>query len=579
VSAVALSPRQRRRDAVFTITGESTHLMSERRQFRDGVRATQEEEPEADPKADKGAKKDDKGKGKGKKDEPEEEELPLLQEKRDLTTKMFQTTEHYATEWEDFNEEDNFAQKHDVELVKNEIRDGVKLQIRDEVDEMFRDQLKKLKQELGQNFAKPPKAKKIKPSKKNAKGEKIKFKKLTGDKNKEIAGLSVEETLVKLVDHGLVNSYKPRKISDLVGDFNYLGTVRASCEPPQGEEWQPADPSMQQLRAAITEYCILPLGSQRVATAMRGDQHGDVPDSSYEPVRSILLYGPKGSGKTAMVEAIAHELGALLINISPAKVKGKFGENKKAPAILPHLICKVATDPAFSPVIVYMDDAHEYMVGKKFDKQGPGRFCKEFQNYKKSFFTRKKNGGFFTASVKKGPQPCPPDDKNCPNGTFDARILFIGCTSQPELADPKQTKLFFDKMLYFPYPDHASRYMLWKQTIAEQLKGSPVNSVGDLSTLAHVSEGFSAGAIIQCVKKTLTKRRVERLNKRPFESSEFLNPLARAAAEKQLSYQDDHKAFLKFTSEVASTLATEKKNLEIIKAGGDPNAKKKGKKK
>ena len=84
-----------------------------------------EEEPEADPKADKGKAKDDKGK-KGKNDEPEEEELPLLQEKRDLTTKMFETTEHYQNEWEDFNEEDNFAQKHDVELVKNEIRDGVK---------------------------------------------------------------------------------------------------------------------------------------------------------------------------------------------------------------------------------------------------------------------------------------------------------------------------------------------------------------------------------------------------------------------------------------------------------------------
>ena len=45
------------------------------------VRATQEEEPEADPKADKGKAKDEKGK-KGKKDEPEEEELPLLQELR-----------------------------------------------------------------------------------------------------------------------------------------------------------------------------------------------------------------------------------------------------------------------------------------------------------------------------------------------------------------------------------------------------------------------------------------------------------------------------------------------------------------
>ena len=38
----------------------------------------------------------------------------------------------------------------------------------------------------------------------------------------------------------------------------------------------------------------------------------------------------------------------------------------------------------------------------------------------------------------------------------------------------RNDKAFFDKMLYFPYPD-ASRYMLWKQTIAEQLKGSPVN--------------------------------------------------------------------------------------------------------
>ena len=116
-----------------------------------------EEEPEADPKADKGKAKDDKGK-KGKKDEPEEEELPLLQEKRDLTTKMFETTEHYQNEWEDFNEEDNFAQKHDVELVKNEIRDGVKLQIRDEVDEMFRDQLEKTQTGIRSKFCQTSKS-------------------------------------------------------------------------------------------------------------------------------------------------------------------------------------------------------------------------------------------------------------------------------------------------------------------------------------------------------------------------------------------------------------------------------------
>lgn len=51
-------------------------------------------------------------------------------------------------------------------------------------------------------------------------------------------------------------------------------------------------------------------------------------------------------------------------------------------------------------------------------------------------------------------------------------------------------------------------------------------STVDLSTLAHVSEGYTAGSIYRSVKTTLTPRRVHRIAKRPLLSSEFLGVLA-----------------------------------------------------
>ena len=62
-------------------------------------------------------------------------------------------------------------------------------------------------------------------------------------------------------------------------------------------------------------YCVLPLGSSQIKSQL-GDK---------EQVKSILLYGPSGSGKTMMAEAVANELGALMINMSPARLKGEFG--------------------------------------------------------------------------------------------------------------------------------------------------------------------------------------------------------------------------------------------------------------
>ncbi len=49
-------------------------------------------------------------------------------------------------------------------------------------------------------------------------------------------------------------------------------------------------------------------------------------------------------------------------------------------------------------------------------------------------------------------------------------MIIVGCTSKPEAGDAKEFKNFFQKFLYVPAPDYASRLMLWHHFIQEQLK-------------------------------------------------------------------------------------------------------------
>ena len=94
-----------------------------------------------------------------------------------------------------------------------------------------------------------------------------------------------------------------------VGDFNYLGSVHHNADRKDEGKWEPQDPSVSQLRQSITEYCILPNGSAEVREAVT------------QQIKSVMLYGPAGAGKTHAVEAVANELGALLLHLTPAKLK------------------------------------------------------------------------------------------------------------------------------------------------------------------------------------------------------------------------------------------------------------------
>jgi len=82
------------------------------------------------------------------------------------------------------------------------------------------------------------------------------------------------------------------------------------------------------------------------------------------------------------------------------------------------------------------------------------------------------------------------------------RIAIVGCTSAPDDGSKVEFKKNFDRAIYFPYPDYTTCRLLWKTFIEERLqpenhRGPKIKLKPDfpLSTLAHISIGYSAGSI------------------------------------------------------------------------------------
>jgi len=154
------------------------------------------------------------------------------------------------------------------------------------------------------------------------------------------------------------------------------------------------------------------------------------------------------------------------------------------------------------------------------------------------------------------------------------RITIIGCTSQPEEGSKKEFKKFFDKQIYFPFPDYSTRRMMWRNFIEKY--GGKVKHNFPLSTLAHISDGYSAGSILNTCEKVLTEYRVKQQDQRPLTLPEFIGPLSMRAATDQEKYQE----FLDLTD----FLTGDKKRREALAAdlngeGGGGGAKDKKKKK
>lgn len=128
--------------------------------------------------------------------------------------------EKHNQEWAKREENNNFEQKHEVELAKQRIKPQVEEEIKEVVDEMIEVELDNARQRYG--IKKP---KKKKPKKKKKGGKK---KKLPGDAQNR--NRDPKDILAGLVDKGVVKKLMPATLQDIIGEANVLGSVQEKYE-------------------------------------------------------------------------------------------------------------------------------------------------------------------------------------------------------------------------------------------------------------------------------------------------------------------------------------------------------------
>lgn len=151
-------------------------------------------------------------------------------------------------------------------------------------------------------------------------------------------------------------------------------------------------------------------------------------------------------------------------------------------------------------------------------------------------------------------------------------ITIIACSSEPTDGNKKEYKKFFDKAIYFPFPDYTTRRLMWKHFIGEM--NGKLKTDFPLSTLAHISAGYSAGSIKKTVENVLTEFRKSKMEQRPLGLAEFIGPLSLCVNTMDDQY-DDWKTL---TDSVSGDEKRRKDAAIALDGGGDAGDPKKGKK-
>lgn len=300
------------------------------------------------------------------------------------------------------DETDNTKQTYYEDMVASDKYSEIESELRKVVDEMMRQELELLQAALDRDRAtRGKKSKKAaKPRRSGKKNKKKKEKDLTPDR-------TTESLFEELVANGIIRQYPEIWLRSYLGDRAYA--ERAGTNPTPGD-----------IRQVIMEYCILPLGSETIR--------------NFAPcVRAVLITGPKGTGKKALVHAICTEVGGILFDLTPANIVGKY-PGKSGLIMLMHLVQKVSR--LLQPSIIFMDDAEKPFVKKtpKGDRTDPKRLKKDLPKLIK-------------------------------NIAAEDRVVFIGTSCAPWDAEQKTFQQTYNRFIYIPRPDYGALSFAWKELL------------------------------------------------------------------------------------------------------------------
>lgn len=180
-----------------------------------------------------------------------------------------------------------------------------------------------------------------------------------------------------------------------------------------------------------------------------------------KPVKSILLYGPPGCGKTLLARVIAHESKVNFISVSGTEFTSMwFGQSEK------NLRNIFEQAKSKRPSILFFDEIEVFL---------PKR-----EEMARSDAPMKGVIGTFLAYT---------DGIRSVEG-----IMIIGATNYPDLIDPAALRPGrFDKLIYIPLPDSVGR----KKIFNIHLKDKPLDYDVDIAKLAYMTEHFTGADIMR----------------------------------------------------------------------------------
>lgn len=240
--------------------------------------------------------------------------------------------------------------------------------------------------------------------------------------------------------------------------------------------------SAAEIQRAVTEYAILPLGSQVINDLA---PHG----------RTILFYGFPRSGKTMVTYAVCNEAGATFYNLSPGNFNAVKGIAKQIQTVF--YLAKMT-----GPSVIYVENAEKVFSGNKKSKADP----------------LMKRGKKIKKELLKGINSLLPID----------RVMVIFVTSEPWNLDQKAVEAVFNHAAFFGPPDYATRIELLQLFISKKLEGKPDSglSTEGLQQLALLSEGLYAGQLQALVDMALYPRRIDCIRQRPLEVQDFVSAVS-----------------------------------------------------